>query len=112
MSAESEEEAQAMQLTAASATFTGYTVESSSFGIFYDDEEVPDTTTDPTDPTDPTNPEDELNTTALIVGVVLGGVILIALIAFIIYKVKSGSGAQKIGDQDTASFENAKKPTY
>ena len=95
VSTDSEEQAKEFVQLLENADYGGYKVISTTIGVYEDDSLV----TFPEEPTEPEE-EEEVNV-GLIVGVVVGGVVLIAIIAIIIYKCKtSNSGSAKL-EQDS-----------
>ena len=95
VSTDSEEQAKEFVQLLENADYGGYKVISTTIGVYEDDSLV----TFPEEPTEPEE-EEEVNV-GLIVGVVVGGVVLIAIIAILIYKFKGSNSPSAKLEQDS-----------
>ena len=102
ISANNETEANSLTQTLSdNSNNLGVTVTNSNFQTTYDGNTVNDGTT--TSTSDSSGPS-----VGLIVGCTIGGVVLVAIIAFVVYKVKSGKSESQQIDVDETRVQNEK----
>ena len=102
ISADNETEANSLTQTLSdNSNNLGVTVTNSNFQTTFDGNAINDGTT--TSTSDSSGPS-----VGLIVGCTIGGVVLVAIIAFVVYKVKSGKSESQQIDVDETRVQNEK----